>query len=244
MRLVGERRALAAAVLALFMLQFLLSGLLVDSPFRFMLIGLGVAYGAAFVGVVAGYFWARWYALGLAFSGVAMAVMTAIRGGEVGPAVIFIGLTHAAVGLGLLGADAATFYDGRHDWRERYRMDENAVHRLGKAVTRAGASLPYLIVAGLAPRDGDGSSLVGWLALGVGVVGFAGLVRLRTWGLLALPAAALLLAFVPAAPAVMGGAGLSTVTTFAPFAPFVVGALVAAALVPFARPLARHLRAG
>ena len=67
MRLVGERRAIAAAVLAFFMLQFLITGLLVDGPFKGMLIGLGLVYGAGFFGVVAGYFWARWYALGLSF---------------------------------------------------------------------------------------------------------------------------------------------------------------------------------
>jgi hypothetical protein len=241
MRFVGERRALAAAVLAFFMLQLLLSGLLVDSPFRGVLIGLGVVYGAAFMGVVAGYFWARWFSLGLAFSGLAMAVMSAFRGGEVGPAIYLIGITHAIVGLGLIGPDAATFYDGRRDWRERYRMDENAVNRLGKAVTRAGASLPYLIVAGLAPKDGAGSMAL--LALGLGALGLVGLVRLRTWGLLALAGAAgcALAAFPASAPAgfaLSAGPGVPVLA----LAPACAAVLLAAAVLPFARPLAAHLR--
>src|SRR5215471_3195207 len=74
MRFVGERRALAAAVLAFFMIQLFLTGLLVDGQLRLLFLALGLAYGTGFVGIVAGYFWARWYALGLAFSGMTMAV--------------------------------------------------------------------------------------------------------------------------------------------------------------------------
>jgi len=239
MRLVGERRALAAAVLAFFLIQFLLSGLFNDSPFRGMLIGLGLVYGAAFFGVVAGYFWARWYALGLSFSGLAMAVMTMIRGGEIGPAVVIIGVTHAIIGFGLIGPDAAAFYDGRRDWRERLKMDENAVNRLGKAVTRAGASLPYLVIAALQPRDDSGYSLTA-LALGLGVVGLAGVVRTRTWGLFALGGAAVALAVSLGGVSLSAfGPGLATPLALAPIA----GAmLLAAALVPFAAPIARYLR--
>jgi len=239
MRLVGERRALAAAVLAFFMLQFLITGLLVDGPFKGMLIGLGLVYGAGFFGVVAGYFWARWYALGLAFSGVAMAVMTVIRGGDISPPIVIIGITHAIIGLGLLGTDAAAFYDGRRDWRERWKMDENAVNRLGKAVTRAGASLPYLVIAGLAPKEGSGEALTA-IALVLGVVGFAGLVRMRTWGLLALGATAALLAGTLAGldgwPP-LSFDGLPVLAT-----PAIAGALVLSALLPFAAPIVKYIR--
>jgi hypothetical protein len=239
MRFVGERRALAAAVLAFFMLQFLLTGLLVDSPFRLMLIGLGLVYGTAFFGVVAGYFWARWYALGLAFSGVAMAVMTVLRGGEVGMVVYLIGGTHAAIAFGLLGVDAAAFYDGRRDWRERLKMDENSVNRLGKAITRAGASLPYLIIAGLAPRE---SEMLGALALGLGVIGLTGVVRMRTWGLLGLAGAAVasLAALSQGAPWLASAANADAPLIIAP--PLLAAALLAAAVAPWVRPAVRHLR--
>jgi len=231
MRFAGERRALAAAVLSFFMLQLLLAGLLDDGPFRPVLLGLGIAYLLAFVGVVAGWFWARWYTLGLAFSGIVLAVMA---GWQNGMAIIVyvLGGTHLAVALALLGDEAASFYDGRRDWRARWRMDDNAVNRLGKAVMRAGASLPYLIVAGLAPRQGSGLDLVAFAGLALGAAGLAGLVRLRTWGVLALA----------------GGAALTLTSLetshlagwFSP-APWIAAILLAAAVVPFAAPIARSL---
>jgi hypothetical protein len=230
MRFIGERRAVAAAVLSFFMLQLLLSGLLDDGPFRPVLLGLGVAYLVAFLGVVAGWFWARWYTLGLAFSGVALAVMTGWQNGLIG-FVYVLGGSHLAVGLALLGDDAASFYDGRRDWRDRWRMDENAVNRLGKAVMRAGASLPYLIVAGLAPKQGMGASMV---ALILGVAGLAAIVRMRTWGLLALAAAA-----GTALAASLDSLSIST--AWGP-APWIATALLAAAVVPFAAPILRSLR--
>jgi hypothetical protein len=231
MRFIGERRAVAAAVLSFFMLQLLLSGLLDDGPFRPVLLGLGVAYLVAFAGVVAGWFWARWYTLGLAFSGIVLAVMTGWQNGLIG-FVYVLGGTHLAVGLALVGPDAASFYDGRRDWRDKWKMDENAVNRLGKAVTRAGASLPYLIVAGLAPKQGMGLALA---ALILGAAGLSAVIRMRTWGLLALAGAAgvaiaatadaVPMAYVPWGPA-----------------PWLAAALLTTAVFPFAAPICRSLR--
>jgi hypothetical protein len=242
MRFIGERRALAAAVIAFFTLQFLLSGLLIDGPFRGMLIGLGIVYGTAFVAVVAGYFWGRWYALGLSFSGVGMAAMTLIRTGELPPVVLLIGISHAIIGLGLLGPDAATFYDGRRDWRERWRMDENAVNKLGKAVTRAGASLPYLIIAGLAPKEGAGYVLSA-VALAGAFVGLTALLRMRTWGVFVLGAAAVAAFAASGLLAPWIGISAGTIGGELMIAPGFVAFVLATALLPFAAPVARYLRA-
>jgi len=176
MSLVGERRAIAAAVLSFFMLQFIVGGLLGDEQLRWVQLALGAAYLVAFTGVVAGWFWARWYTLGLTFSGLVLAVMIAWK---IGVDINFyiIGGGHLALGIGLLGTESATFFEGRKDWRERWHMDQNAVNRLGKAVMRAGASLPYLIVAGLMPRQGG--MVFGVLALSLGLVGLSGVVRMR-----------------------------------------------------------------
>ncbi len=230
MRLVGERRAVTAAVLSFFMLQLILAGIIVDDPLRGVRLGLGGTYLVAFLGVVSGWFWARWYTLGLAFSGVALAVMIAWNVG-MDPSVYFIGGGHLLLGLGLLGDDAAAFYDGRRDWRERWRMDENAVNRLGKAVMRAGASVPYLIVAGLAPK-GLG---LGAAALALGVIGLVGLIRLRTWGLLVLGAGSLVATahIAQLSPTVSGPMELSG---------WLAAALLAAAVAPFAAPMVRSLR--
>src|SRR6185436_5998836 len=67
---------------------------------------------------------------------------------------------------------------------ERFGMDDFGVVRLGRAVTRASAALPTLIAMALAPKPEPE-----WLVLagaGLGSAGLAGLLRLRTWGVLAL----------------------------------------------------------
>jgi hypothetical protein len=230
MRLVGERRAVAAAVLAFFSIELLLGALLQPDELRALRFALGVAYFTAFVGVVSGWFWARWYTLGLAFSGVGIALTLGWKVG-LDPVVYVLGGCHLAIGLGLLGDEAAAFYDGRKDWRERWKMDQNAVNRLGKAVMRAGASLPYLIIAGLVPKGME----LGAVALVLGVAGIVGLVRLRTWGVLALGGAGI------ASAAHLGAADVS-LSGSAGQAAMLAAALLLGAFVPFAGPIARSLR--
>jgi hypothetical protein len=227
---------LAALVLAFFTLQYLLAGLFDDRmhELRFVLIALGAAYGCGFMGVVSGWFWARWYTLGLAFSGVAMAGIAAWQAGGFFLELYILGGSHVALGVGLLGTDAAQFYDGRRDWRERWKMDENAVNRLGKAIMRAGASLPYLIVAGLMPRQSLGAEAVALLALTVGVAGLAGIVRMRSWALFAFGFGAL-------ASAASFGASAATLPPWLTVAPILGAALLASAVLPFARPAWQHL---
>src|SRR5262249_26959800 len=119
----------------------------------------------------------------------------------------------------------------RKDWKERFRVDENGANRLGKAVMRAGASLPYLIMAGLAPRE-DAAWIVGAVAVTGGVLGLRALVRGRTWGLFALAgagAAAVTLAPVPV---------VADISVF----PWLGALLCAAAVAPFVPAMARALR--
>jgi hypothetical protein len=234
MSLVGERRALAALALAFFTLQFLLSAIFDDRvprEFTAVLVALGLTYGVGFLGVVAGWFWARWYCLGLAFSGLAMACIAAWQAGGFFLDLYILGGGHLILALGLLGTHAAEFFDGRRDWRERWKMDEAGVNRLGKAIMRAGASLPYLIVAGLVPRQSLGGEAMGLLALAVGVAGLAGIIRLRTWALFAFAFSAL------ASMTTLAGVGSSWLYV----APTAAAALLAAAVIPFARPAWHHL---
>ena len=74
----------------------------------------------------------------------------------------------------------------------------------------------------------------------LGVLGFAGLVRMRTWGLFALAATAALLAGTLAGldgwPP-LSFDGLPVLAT-----PAIAGALVLSALLPFAQPIVNHLR--
>jgi hypothetical protein len=240
MRFVGERRALAAAAMAFFTLNFIGGALSpgIPAPLKPIFLALGAAYLAAFVGLVAGWFWARWYTLGLSFSGLVLAALMAREVGITEPLVLIFGGSHLATGLALLGPASAAFYDGRRDWREKWSLDDNGVNRLGKAVMRAGASLPYLIIAGLAPKPGA-AMVVGVAAVALGALGLRALIRMRTWGLFALGGAAALV--VDVAPDV-ADAGW-----FAPppdlVAPVLAIILLIAAVAPFARPVARALAA-
>lgn len=236
MRLIGERKACAAAVMAFFATIFLLNALAGPRPFMAMFLGLGLVYLTGFFGLVSGWFWARWYTMGTAFSGMLVGVMLWWQVGLETIVMIWIG-AHLAVALALWGKGPAAAFDGRRDWRERFRMDDNAANRLGKAIVRAGASLPYLIMAGLAPRQGMGAAV---LALVLGIAGVRALVRLRTWGVLALggaAAAAIIASLDTVAPlaghehASLPAAGLAAV-------------LLVAAVAPFARPLVRALATG
>lgn len=191
-----------------------------------MFVALGSVYVVAFIGLVAGWFWARWYALGVAFSGVALGALLFLQIG-LEPVVLVFGGSHGALGLALVGRAMASAFEGRTDWQKRWRMDENAVNRLGKAVMRAGASLPYLIMVGLAPRE---ESLVAIAAVGA-ALGLWALVRLRTWGVFALGSSGVVaLAGAASAEPAMGLAAvvgaLLLLMAFAPFAQGIARALL------------------
>ena len=254
MALVGERKACGAAVLAFFTSVFSINAIAGPPNLAPLFGGLAAIYGLGFFGLVAGWFWARWYASGVAFSGLAMAVMLGFQVG-LDPIVWIWGGAHLIVVACLFGSGLASTFEGRSDWRERWRMDEQAANRLGKAVQRAGASLPYLVMAGLAPKQSGMTALAAVAALGLAVAGLRALVHLRSWGLLAMAGAAAL-----SATAAFGHLGGSVVTASAvadaglartgwPVAAAVwSGAgilatlLLVAACAPFVRPLARYLR--
>jgi hypothetical protein len=232
MKLVGERRAVAAAVLAFYALFFTINALLGGDATAKAMGALASAYGLAFFALVAGYFWARWYSIGLGLFGL---ITTAVGMWQIGPepVLIFFGATHGAVALVLWGGAVAELFDGRTDWRARFHLDEHGVHRLGRAVIRIGISLPYILLYALAPR-GMGDALLALGVLGLAGAGAYGLLHLRTWGLFALTGAG---AWLLADAA--DGAG-STNTTLAAIA---AGALLLAAVAPFARAILAKLRA-
>jgi hypothetical protein len=236
MRFVGERKACAAAVLAFFATLFLLNGLAGIPAFAPMFLALAASYLIGFFGLVAGWFWARWFAMGLGFSGLILGALLGFQVGFDEPVVWIWGGSHGVVVLTLLGQALASAFDGRKDWREKYKMDDNAANRLGKSIINAGASLPYLILAGLAPKQGMAAAL-GFAALAAGVLGLRALVKLRTWGVLALVAAAAL---------VVGarGAGWSMMASGADWSTAIAAVLLCAAVVPFVGPIARRLRVG
>ena len=232
--LVGERRAVAASMLVFYAVVYgalALSGM-VPPELGPIITAHAILYGVAFFGLVAGWFWARWYASGIGMYGLVTGVIGIFQLGPE-PVLVFMAITHAIIPAFLAGEAIAAGFDGRSEWRTRFHLDEPAVERLGKSVTRAAMSLPFLITWALAPKQpGQGlESTVAELAPFVlGAAGLWALLRLRTWGIFAL-----------------AGAGAATVGVAfaAPGSPSLMAlapaALLAAAVAPFARPILSQL---
>jgi hypothetical protein len=236
MNFVGERRALASAVMAFY---FLLYGVIalaeVVPDFSTAFAAIAGVYGLAFFALVAGYFWARWYAVGVGLYGV----ITAAAGmWQVGaePVLLFVGGTHLAAAVLLWGEAMSKPYDGQTAWRERFHMDENAVQRLGRSVIKAGVSLPFILLYALLPRPDAATTLGSIVAVLLAGLGLRALIKLRTWGVMALGAAGVLMLSLAATDA--ASRGLTTAVMHPAFA----GLLLLAAVVPFAAPIARWLR--
>lgn len=242
-RLTGERRALAAAVLAFYGFLYLVVGMTAPSEWTAAFAGMALVYGIGFFSLVAGYFWARWYSIGVGMSGLITAAFSMFQIG-IEPVLVFYGGTHAFVSLALWGSGMSTAFDGRKEWRERFHLDDNATHKLGKSVIRLGISLPYVILYALAPRDGAGEALLAALAGVVAVSGVIGIVRMRTWGILALAGGTALvggsLAALSCSSQIAAFGNGYAINVWAAGAAALVGLI--AALAPLTRPLLRYLR--
>lgn len=229
------RRALAALSLSFFAILYAFLALNAPEGWGPAFGGLAGVYVVAFFAVVAEWFWGRWFASGIAWSGIMVAVFGMFQMGWV-PALAIYGGLHAVVLLPLSGRSMAARYDLQEAWRSRYKMDDLGVARLRKTITRSAASLPSVILWALAPKDPGQGMLLALVALGLTVAGVSALVRLRTWGWLAVGASAAL--------ALVGGHVLGPAT--APLAigtaPTLAGVLLLAAAIPFAGPAVRFLR--
>lgn len=230
--LIGERRAVAASLLVFYCVVYAalsLSGL-VPPELKPIVTAHAALYGIAFFGLVAGWFWGRWFASGIGMYGLVTGVLGIFQAG-LEPVLIFMAITHAIIPAFLAGEHMASTFDGRLEWRTRFHLDEPAVERLGKSVTRAAMSLPFLLTWWLAPKQpGQASMLVDLAPFALGAAGLWALVRLRTWGVLALAAAS-------ASTAVLAVASPDTMPLFG----LIPAALLAAAVAPFARPILAHL---
>ena len=230
MKLVGERRALSAVIFAFYFLVYLiiaLQGMVPDLDKAFY--ALAGVYGLAFFSLVAGYFWARWYSVGVGLYGV---ITCAVGMWQLGPepVLLFVGGTHLAATVMLWGHAMSEGYDGQQAWRERFHMDDNAVQRLGRSVIRAGVSLPMVLLYALAPKPGSAELALSGVALLLAAFGLRALVRLRTWGVLAIGAAGgLLLA--------MAGADVATHSTLFVLRPALAGARLSSAATPWMGPV-------
>lgn len=235
MKFVGERRALAAAIMAFY---FLFYGVIAYSQvipeFTKAFVAIAGVYGLAFFALVAGYFWARWYAVGVGLYGV---ITAAVGMWQLGlePVLLFVGGTHLAATLFLWGQTMSAPYDGQTAWRERFHMDENAVQRLGRSVIRAGVTLPFILLYALLPKPDPAQVAVSLTALFLAAAGLRGLVQLKTWGILAFGAAGALLLSMVGADVVTHGLGSISLT------PAIAGVMALAAAAPFFAPIARFV---
>ncbi len=227
MKFAGERRALAAIVFVFYAIAYLGLALSALQPsFGPSFYALGGVYGLAFFALVAGYFWARWYAIGVGLYGV---IVGAIGMWQLGtePIIVFIGGTHLVAVLMLWGEGMSGGFDGKTAWREKFHMDENAVQRLGRAVIRAGVSLPIVLLYALAPKQ-PAEAVIGAAAVLFAGLGLRALVHMKTWGVLALGTSG----------ALMIGLGVGHTALF----PMLSGALLLSAAAPFALPMLRFVR--
>jgi hypothetical protein len=234
MKLVGERRALAVIVFAFFFLQYLMAVLMGGIPPELNKAFSAIAgvYGLAFFSLVAGYFWARWYSVGVGLFGVILGVVGIWKEGTE-PVYMFFLITHLGAVLMLWGEAMSLPYDGQTAWRLRWHMDDHAVQRLGRSVIRAGVSLPFVLLYAFVPKP---EMLAGFAALALTGLGIRALVQMKTWGIFALGAAGSIL--VAQSGAQFVGSGM----TPAIIAPALAGVLLFAAAAPFIAPMFRYLR--
>jgi hypothetical protein len=236
--MVGERRALSSAVMALFFLLFLVQALLGGDDTKKFMYSMAGCYGLAFFSLVAGYFWARWYAVGLGLFGVIVAAVACWQLKTLEQTFLIFGGLHLGAALLLWGDAMSQAYDGQAAWREKFHMDDNAVQRLGRAVIRAGVSLPFVLAYAFAPRPESGSLLASIVALCLTGLGVRALIQLKTWGVMALAAAGLLMTAIAGIDIAQGNSVMS-IALPALSAVFLLGAAA-----PFARTMARYVVRG
>jgi hypothetical protein len=243
---VGERRALALLCLGVYATLFGLMSLIAMSQLPEWVacfVGLALCYGLGFFAVAADWFWGRWFATGLGYSGLTLAILSVVATQQVLPQMMVYGAMHGLIALCLAGEKMAAAYEARPEWRARFQLDDAGVLRIRRSVTRAAASLPSLIMWALAPRDGAALAV-----LALGLVGLVGLLRGRTWGLLAIAVAG-----AWALASSLSGAGeyfytidlgpLDASALTPALCAAASGALLLTAVQPFARPLLARLRA-
>ncbi len=244
---VGERKAIALLCLGFYATIFAVMGLIAMAQlpeWTACFFGLAACYVVGFFAVAADWFWGRWFAIGLAYSGVSMAAMAIIATRQLIPSMVVFGVMHAIAALCMMGEKMAAHYEARTEWRQRWQLDDAGVVRIKNSVTRAAGMLPSLIMWALAPRDGAALAV-----LALGVVGTVGLIRGRTWGVLALAGAGVGALWGAIASPVdyyysMGSTldRMLDVSAINPAASAAVaGALALAATAPFACPVARWL---
>lgn len=248
--LAGERKALSILCLAFYTALYALFSLLFylappDQPevrgWMPAFAALALTYGTAFFALSADWFWARWFAIGLGYSGLTVAMWGMVTQKAIDPVLLFYGVTHGLVALCLQGEKLASHFDGQESWRKWLRVDDQGAEKVRHTVTRAAASLPTLILIALAPKEGSQALLV------LAGVGLFAVLRNRTAGVLLLLGTGLALPLTllhgHVTPVMTSHSLLDTLLQ--PVAlhqlGLVASAFLLSASLPFVRPIARFL---
>lgn len=241
-KFIGSRRALALTILGVLFTTFGWLGLLTPEEFRPMFMALAGCYLVAFLGVAAGAFWGRWVATGIGWSG-AMSILAVGQADDPWPVVIWAGI-HGLVILALAGRAMAEQFELRPEWREKWKLDDAAVKKIGGAVTSVASSLPLILARLLYRPEG-----MGLLAAIAAVAGIALLLRGRTAGVFAAATAGVVVLLTGPVLMPITGANLAladlapaVVMAQSPQVSWLVGAVLLVPLVLFARPIVRYLR--
>ena len=246
--LVGERKALALLCLGFYTTMFFMIGLSARTELPEwvpVFSAMTLMYGVTFFAVAAEWFWGRWFATGLGYWGVTMAIMAWVTTRTLPPAMIIFGSMHALVSVCLMGEKMAAVFDAKPAWRARWKLDDQGVIRVRKSVTRAASSLPALIMFALAPREGQ--EMLGLAAFALVLAGIGGVLVQRTFGVILLAAGGV----ATTALAVFGSPPVGGwISAFGPFSDLsaagiwlgaIAGALSLAAVLPFVRPMAAYV---
>jgi len=182
--MIGIRRATALLFLSLFFWQYLLTAVLGPEELFHFCLALAACYGVAFMGVAAEWFWARWFAMGLGNFGAIILLLGLLQIGP-DPSILIFGIPHLVITAFLAGEGMAAQYEHSEATTERWNFQEESLALMRRAVRSAGFSLPILIIWALGP-EADAFALA---VLGLAVAGLVGMIRGRTWSVVALGAA-------------------------------------------------------
>lgn len=242
MELVSFRRSIASLVFAANGLLWLVNSLLGPPEMKAVTTAMMLVYAVAYFAVSADCFWGRWFGMGLSYFG-SLYLLALLQKPDFAAFFMILGGSHILAGACLYGSTMASSYEGSPEWRLTFNVDEDSARRLGRSVQSAATTLPILILQLLGPRPESSLLVLG--IFGLALTGLYGLLRLRTWSLLALASAGVALAstiFLPAETmsvpmAGSGGSGFGTTVLLAGSVGLVLPLLL------WARPFRRSLRA-
>jgi len=154
---VGERKALSLLFFSVFVNLYALVALILygSGENGALFAALSCCYAIGFFAVASGWFWGRWFFVGLAYSGLTMALWSIVISKQIDGFIVFYGALHGISALCLQGQLMEKTYEGQSGWKEQLQIDEQTAKKIGTTVVRVASSLPAVLALLLAPRETD-----------------------------------------------------------------------------------------